>query len=1179
LKIAHLVAFSPPVVDTRFRHAVGLPVRGRFFLPGEGKPLFIHAPFVSRLFVAATIGLLLSLPTAQALEFEWDGGAGNNLWDGIDTSMGVVTNWSPENFPLATDNILLSSSSLAGPVTIDLNGNRAVDNIDADGVDGTYTFINNALTIHKLSGEAIITRNGSGLAFESDLLLNAAGTLRLNVQESGGIITVNGNVASAALAGTTTLMPTVVNTSLPVGVEIAGDISDGTAQIALSSGFNGNTAHTGTVRVTGNNTYTGGTRVYIGALEFDSIANIGGAANALGQPASGDSTIRLGTTASGSSTATLRYIGSGHTSNRVIELAGKDNDSARIESSGSGALVLTGGVINPANGETLFLGGDNTDDNILAGAIEGGNASDITSLRKEGTGKWILSGASPTLDGIIIAAEGELVLTGSIGTTAANAGSFQTNNAGEFTLDGGYMAVSNFSKSLNGVINFNSGTVRVTAASNSSTYTGALDIGTTGPGTLQLQGGSKTFEDVTLQGVDDSLEIGGSGTWQFDNLDNSAGGTLTGGSSATVQINGGVFTYRQDAGEVQFNSLLTGLGGFTKQGAGTVTFATTPAQHTYAGTTRIEEGTLKLTGSPGLPDSSPVFMDASGTLDITSATGGDGLGRLSGTGRVLTGLNAGVSIGTNGQSANFGGQISGAGGFIKRDLGTQTLSGANTYTGATTINAGGGTLEIASGGSIVGTSNISLSTATLSVTGGTIDTPGNIRPVSNSAVFNISGGLVKANAIDRTVNSQYLHQFNWTGGTVHLLSATAITGSTGTAIHRPFGPSLNLSSGKALIVDASLSVTGVGLLSINGGSVTADTIVTGGNIAFNSGSMRLRDDQTFDTARLNGLGANSPLVANKSLAVDGVATIAAPLVVAGGTFSAGTIVNPENLILDSGTLEVTGGDLDIATGTSFDTTSGMTVNVTSGALNVAAGAELNGINTTINTTAGINNSGDVNLINSTVNGGLVNGTGGSANLLGSNTFGGDLLLTSSSNLFIDIGGTAAGEFDMINVFGNSTATLDGLLNVSLAGGFTPTAGQQFTVLTAAAVTDNGLTLAGPAADLFSMTIGSTSVILEALHQLVLFGDADNNLSVSGSDLLAVTNNFGNTGPADGLLLGDADDNGSVSGSDLLAVTNNFGATLPGSLASVPVPEPRAAAVLLLGTALLPFRCRTQQRNG
>lgn len=89
-------------------------------------------------------------------------------------------------------------------------------------------------------------------------------------------------------------------------------------------------------------------------------------------------------------------------------------------------------------------------------------------------------------------------------------------------------------------------------------------------------------------------------------------------------------------------------------------------------------------------------------------------------------------------------------------------------------------------------------------------------------------------------------------------------------------------------------------------------------------------------------------------------------------------------------------------------------------------------------------------------------------------------------------------------------------------------------------------------------------------QQVLFGDADNDLAVSGSDLLAVTNNFGNTGPADGLLLGDADDDGAVSGSDLLAVTNNFGSTLVGgSLDSgANVPEPSTILLVCLGGASL-----------
>jgi len=92
---------------------------------------------------------------------------------------------------------------------------------------------------------------------------------------------------------------------------------------------------------------------------------------------------------------------------------------------------------------------------------------------------------------------------------------------------------------------------------------------------------------------------------------------------------------------------------------------------------------------------------------------------------------------------------------------------------------------------------------------------------------------------------------------------------------------------------------------------------------------------------------------------------------------------------------------------------------------------------------------------------------------------------------------------------------------------------------------------------------------------VLFGDADNDQAVAGSDLLAVTNNFGATGAADGLLLGDADDDGAVAGSDLLAVTNNFGATLgSGNLQSASVPEPASAWLAALAVSgMVTYRTR------
>lgn len=57
-----------------------------------------------------------------------------------------------------------------------------------------------------------------------------------------------------------------------------------------------------------------------------------------------------------------------------------------------------------------------------------------------------------------------------------------------------------------------------------------------------------------------------------------------------------------------------------------------------------------------------------------------------------------------------------------------------------------------------------------------------------------------------------------------------------------------------------------------------------------------------------------------------------------------------------------------------------------------------------------------------------------------------------------------------------------------------------------------------------------------------------------------------------VLFGDADNDGAVAGSDLLAVTNNFGSTL-GSLelggleSGTNVPEPATAISLMMGASL------------
>jgi autotransporter-associated beta strand protein len=191
--------------------------------------------------------------------------------------------------------------------------------------------------------------------------------------------------------------------------------------------------------------------------------------------------------------------------------------------------------------------------------------------------------------------------------------------------------------------------------------------------------------------------------------------------------------------------------------------------HTYTGNTRIEGGTLRVTTSD-LP-TVPTFIAAGATLDLENAVAGNEVGRLTGAGTVINTEFATFAVNFTGADGNFAGSITGPGSFAKRGTGKQILNGASNYTGATIVDGSGGTLEIAAGGSITGTSDVTYSTnATLSVAGGTIDTPARIRPIANSAVLNITAGLVKASQIDRTVNPQYLSPFNWTGGTVHLLS-------------------------------------------------------------------------------------------------------------------------------------------------------------------------------------------------------------------------------------------------------------------------------------------------------------------------------------------------------------------------------------------------------------------------
>jgi len=80
-----------------------------------------------------------------------------------------------------------------------------------------------------------------------------------------------------------------------------------------------------------------------------------------------------------------------------------------------------------------------------------------------------------------------------------------------------------------------------------------------------------------------------------------------------------------------------------------------------------------------------VTVNGGATLDLNNFN--ETIGSLAGAGKVTLGSGT-LTAGANNTSTDFSGVISGSGGLNKTGTGALTLSGANTYTGTTTVNEG-----------------------------------------------------------------------------------------------------------------------------------------------------------------------------------------------------------------------------------------------------------------------------------------------------------------------------------------------------------------------------------------------------------------------------------------------------------------------------------------------------------
>lgn len=392
------------------------------------------------------------------------------------------------------------------------------------------------------------------------------------------------------------------------------------------------------------------TREFIGAIQQGSggiqLSKTGNGTQIL----SGTNTYAAGTSISAGTLRQGAANAFGSTSSRLILTGGAANLNGFPL--GVGALEGTGGsIVNnaSASGAVLTIGNGNASGTTFSGSIaDRSTGTGTLALTKVGTGTQTLAGNNTF--------SGPLLVTG--GVLIAAAPSAFGNNSGTLTIQSG-------------------AALRL-----------ADGIAISGK-TATLQGAGAGFNGA-LQAAENSNSVWAGPIVIADA--NTRIGAMPGG---TLDVRGAI------TGNQSFQSISIGAGA---GGTATVILSAAQSANTYSGTTAIVRGTLKLGTNHTLP--------ATTTVDVDSANAAeDAIFDLNGCHQLVAGIQRSNAQGGTGNSwitnshpnhsvltiypageIAYNGRISGNLSITKSNIGTLILSGANTYTGNTTIS--GGTLRI-----------------------------------------------------------------------------------------------------------------------------------------------------------------------------------------------------------------------------------------------------------------------------------------------------------------------------------------------------------------------------------------------------------------------------------------------------------------------------------------------------
>ncbi|EKO40225.1 MAG: autotransporter-associated beta strand repeat containing protein, partial [Solidesulfovibrio magneticus str. Maddingley MBC34] len=585
----------------------------------------------------------------------------------------------------------------SGAISIDTV--TSTGKIEATAGDGGYAY-----AIYAASGTISVTGDMAGEIKASATSTNST-AFASGIAAEAGSITISGGLSrkvSATVTAATFGSGYAYGLMSKTGITIDAVASTGSVEATISSaGFSGSAyglyASSGTISITND---------LAGSVAATATASTVGIGVAYGLSASDD--ISLGSlsgtvTATGGATA-YGLQSSGANISITGALSGTVTAKTTNEDLGTAYGLYAGGNIN---------GGDTSTALVVSGTIDARAFGPAYAVYAAGSVNLSVTGSLIGYD--TLDANGYAIYAGSSGSsvTLDLAAAASTSLVGKVHLTGGTLTLLGTTLGTNSADNLFEGVTSLVVGDETHTISWTLN---------PAYANRSSFEDLTIK-ANAALSIN-----EYVSI-----------TSFIAIADEGTLTWDTANGDKDVSTAISGSGTLTKTGIHTLTLS--GAYNSLTGATIVSAGTLKAGAAGAFSSGSAVSVATDATLALNSHN--QTIAGLSGDGSVTLG-SATLTVNTaSGVTSTFSGILSGTGGLTKSGNGTLALSGANAYTGATTVSAG--TLTVTSTGSLDTNSITVASGATLDFSGSPTSLT-NLTSLTNSGTINLTSALTFSDA-------------------------------------------------------------------------------------------------------------------------------------------------------------------------------------------------------------------------------------------------------------------------------------------------------------------------------------------------------------------------------------------------------------------------------------------------